>query len=44
MSTGGHKQHDHDAARAIKFMALKILAFGILPVLVAALIVYWRLG
>jgi hypothetical protein len=33
-----------DAARAIKFMAVKFALFAVLPVIVAALVVYWQLG
>jgi hypothetical protein len=33
-----------DAARAIKFLAVKFALFAVLPVVVAALVVYWQLG
>ncbi len=33
-----------DAAQALRFMAIKIAVFGILPIVVAVLIVLWRLG
>lgn len=33
-----------DALRAIRFLALKFVIFGVLPLLVAALVVFWRFG
>jgi hypothetical protein len=35
---------DSDAARAIRFMALKVALFAVVPVVVAGLVVYWQLG
>jgi hypothetical protein len=44
--TGGPsvKPDRDDAARAAKFLAVKFALFAVLPVAVAALVVYWQLG
>jgi hypothetical protein len=38
------KRTDSDAARAIRFIAVKFAVFAVLPVVIAGLIVYWQLG